>query len=191
VLLEGFAYRSKTASDGARQIFSFHCRGEIPDLQSLYLKTMDHDLASLSPARVGFVQHSDLRALCVRFPRVGATLWRETLIDGAVFREWMLGIGRRSAAERIGHLLCEMFIRLDAAGLARHGTVPLPITQEQLGDALGLSTVHVNRSLQILRSNEFITLSAGTLTILDWDRLSNFSDFDPLYLHQQRHDLDH
>jgi CRP-like cAMP-binding protein len=189
VLLEGFMYRSKAASGGARQIFSFHARGEIADLQSLYLETMDHDVAALSPARVGFVQHDDLRALCARWPRVAGTLWRETLIDGAVFREWMLGIGRRSATERIGHLFCEMFVRLEVAGFADGWTVPLPITQEQLADALGLSTVHVNRSLQILRSNGYVSFGGGTLTIIDWGRLSSFCDFRPLYLHQRRSTL--
>jgi CRP-like cAMP-binding protein len=183
LVIEGFAYRFKAASDGKRQIFSFQVRGEIPDLHSLHLKTMDHDLAALSPAIVGFIAHSDLLELCVQFPGVAGTLWRETLIDGSIFREWMLGIGQRQAQTRIAHLFCELYLRLDAVGLAQDWTVSLPITQEQLGDALGLSTVHVNRSLNGLRADSLITLGAGKLRIDDWDGLKDVADFDPAYLH--------
>ena len=116
-------------------------------------------------------------------PRVADVLWRDTLIDGAVFREWMMGIGRRSAEARIAHLLCEVLVRMRAVGLATAQACELPITQAELGDALGLSTVHVNRSLQELRAKRLITLRGSILTVEDWEGLKEAGEFDPTYLH--------
>jgi CRP-like cAMP-binding protein len=110
-------------------------------------------------------------------------MWRDTLIDAAIFREWMIGIGRRSAYTRIAHVLCEVFVRLRAVGLANGDECELPVTQAELGDALGLSTVHVNRSLQELRGDGLIQLRAGSLTILNWDGLKTAGEFDVTYLH--------
>ncbi len=125
-------------------------RSDIPDLQSLELKVMDHYLGTLTPARLAFIPHEALEELTRTCPRVAKVFRRDTLIDAAVFREWMLGMGRRSAVTRIAHVLCEVFVRLRAVGLAQERECELPLTQAELGDALGLSTVHVNRSLQEL-----------------------------------------
>src|SRR5215210_1772831 len=97
LVIEGFACRYKFTHEGKRQIFSFHTPGDIPDLQSLHLKTMDHSLGTLTRCKVAFIPHESIANLTRRCPRVGDILWRETLIDAAVFREWMIGIGRRSA----------------------------------------------------------------------------------------------
>ena len=132
---------------------------------------------------MGFIQHEPLWDLCQRFPRITAAFWRETLIDAAIFREWMVGIGRRKAPSRIAHLLCEMYVRLDSIGMAENWTVTLPITQEELGDALGLSAVHTNRALQELRGQDLIVFERSKLTILDWQRLVQVGEFDPTYLH--------
>ena len=183
LMLKGFSFRYKMVGGGRRQIFSFHIQGDIPDLQSLHLVPMDHDVAALSSAKVGFIQHRHLRDLCLRHPRVAAVLWRDTLIDGAIFREWMAGMGRRHAVARVAHLLCEMYVRLNEVGLAQGGSVAMPITQEEFGDALGLSTVHVNRSLQALRHRGLIQLAQSTLTIPDWSALKAMAEFDPTYLH--------
>jgi CRP-like cAMP-binding protein len=129
------------------------------------------------------IEHEAIQQLCTRSPRIAAALWRETLIDAAIFREWIASIGQRTAYSRIAHLLCEMFVRFRAAGLAKGYSVPFPITQGELGDAQGLSSVHVNRSLQALRLDRLITLGSGTLTILDWEGLRQAGDFDPTYLH--------
>jgi CRP-like cAMP-binding protein len=115
--------------------------------------------------------------------------WRETLIDGAIFREWMVGIGRRDAKTRIAHLFCEMVMRLRAVGLEQGNTVPLPLTQNEVGDALGLSTVHVNRTLQALRGENLVEWDKGVLTVLDWEGLTLAGEFDPDYLHQDRKDV--
>src|SRR5918998_3697605 len=114
LIAEGFACRYNLTAEGKRQILSFHISGDIPDLQSLHLDVMDHSLATLIPSSLAFIQHDDMRALCHRCPRIGDVLWRDTLIDAAVFREWMVGIGRRSAYTRIAHVLCEMMVRMRA-----------------------------------------------------------------------------
>ena len=167
LLLSGWAYRYKLIGEGRRQILSFHIPGDMPDLQSLHIQTMDHSLATLTEAKVAFIPHDSLRDLILRFPGIGAVLWRDTLVDAAIFREWMVGIGRRSAFERISHLFCEMYLKLQAVGLAENYRCPLPFTQGDLGDALGLSNVHVNRVLQEMRGKSLITLRSQTLAYSD------------------------
>jgi CRP-like cAMP-binding protein len=183
LILEGWAFRYKMAGDDRRQIFSFHIPGDVPDLLSLHVDTMDHSLAALTDCRVGFIQHRALHDLHSRFPRLGGVFWRETLIDAAIFREWMVGMGRRKAPSRIAHLLCELYVKLKSVGLAEGKTVPLRITQETIGDALGLSSVHVNRALMALRAKKLFTFDGRTLTIHNWDRLAEIGEFDPAYLH--------
>jgi CRP-like cAMP-binding protein len=121
--------------------------------------------------------------LTERHPGIAAALWRDTLVDAAIFREWMIGIGRKSAFGRIAHLFCEMYLKLEAVGLAGEHRCPLPITQIDIGDALGLSNVHTNRVLQEMRGKGLITLRSSTLVIQAWDELSRTSEFDPTYLH--------
>ena len=186
LVLEGFLCRYKLTAEGKRQIVSFHLPGDIPDLQSLHLKVMDHSLMTLTPSKLAFVPHESITTVIHRCPPVADVLWRDTLIDAAVFREWMIGIGRRSAQTRIAHLLCEVMVRMRAVGLADGQRCELPITQAELGDALGLSTVHVNRSLKELREKGLITLRGSVLTAEDWDGLKGAGEFDPTYLHLDR-----
>ena len=186
IILEGWACRYKFLDSGLRQIFSFHIPGDIPDLESLHLQTMDHSLGTLTEATVAFIPHESMRALMTCFPRLGGVLWRDTLIDGAIFRAWMLGIGRKSAYGRIAHLFCEMYAKLRAVGLADDHRYALPITQGELADALGLSTVHVNRVLQEMRGKGLITLRSNTLVVHDWDELVRISEFDPMYLRLEK-----
>jgi CRP-like cAMP-binding protein len=183
LVIEGFVCRYKLTDQGKRQIFSFHLPGDIPDLQSLHLRVMDHSLTTLTPSKLAFIPHEHLTRVMHRCPRLADVLWRDTLIDAAVFREWMIGIGRRSAETRIAHVLCEVLVRMRAVGLANEHRCELPITQAELGDALGLSTVHVNRSLQELRGKGLITLRGSILTVEDWQGLKKAGEFDPTYLH--------
>jgi CRP-like cAMP-binding protein len=183
LVLDGWLCRYKILETGARQIFSFHIAGDMPDLQGLHLRTMDHNLGALVPSTVAFIQHESIKNLARDFPHVSDILWRDTLIDAAIFREWMVGMGRRDAPSRIAHVFCELFIKLQAVGLTKDQTCHFPITQSVLGDALGLSTVHVNRSLMELRGKGLITLEKHTLTIRKWDELQEQGGFDPLYLH--------
>ena len=186
LILDGWACRYKLLSQGKRQILSFHIAGDIPDLQSLHIHTMDHSLATVTKATLAFIPHENLRELTAQHPGIAALLWRNTLIDAAVFREWMTGIGRRPAVERIGHLFCEMYLKLQAVGLAGDHRCPMPITQADLADALGLTSVHVNRVLKEMRGRGLITLRSHTLVIEAWDELRTLSEFDPNYLHLEK-----
>lgn len=183
LLLDGFACRYKILPNGGRQIFSFHIPGDIVDLQSLYLEVMDHGVGTVVPTRVAFIPHAAITDLIHRNPTLLAAFWRDTLIDAAVFREWLAGVGRRTAHQRIAHLLCELAVRLQSVGLSDHDGYELRVTQAELGDSLGLSTVHVNRVLQDLRSEGLIASRGRFLAIKDWDGLKAAGEFDPAYLH--------
>jgi CRP-like cAMP-binding protein len=183
LLLDGFMHRYKVLPDGKRQILALHTPGDVPDLLSLFLHRLDHNLAASVSSTAGFIPHEALRALMRRFPTVTELLWRDTLIDAAIFREWIVAMGRRPARSHMAHLLCEVFTRLRAVGLTQDHSCSLPLTQEELGDACGLSTVHVNRTVQELRGDGLIAFHHGRLTILDWARLQEVAEFDPAYLH--------
>ncbi len=185
LLLEGMACRYKVSADGKRQIMSFHIPGDIPDMQSLFIDVMDHSLTALVPTTVLAIRHEIMRGIIEGYPRIAHLLWRETLIDAAVYREWIV-MRDRPAYPRIAHLFCELFLRMQAIGLTNGNACELPLTQSHMGDALGLSNVHVNRTLQELRAEGLIVLEGGTLTILDWDGLKEAGEFDPLYLHLRR-----
>jgi CRP-like cAMP-binding protein len=186
VLLEGFATTYKTTLAGKRQITAFYIAGDVPDLMSVHLGVLDASIATLTPCRVAFIQHEAVREMCVRHPRLAALFWRTTLIDGAIFREWMLNVGQRASHARLAHVLCEIVTRMGAVGLAHGHACEMPITQTELGDATGISTVHVNRTLQELRAEGLISLRGGTLTVLDWDGLRSAGEFDPTYLHLEQ-----
>ena len=182
-VLEGFVCTFKMTGEGKRQIMAFHIPGDLPDLQSLYLEVLDMSISSLTKCKLGFVEHEVMRELCVRHPRIAAAFWRDTLIGAAVFREWVMNVGRRQAYGRMAHVLCEWVTRMRAMGLAEDHTCHLPMTQNELADATGMTTVHVNRTLQELRKHNLIELNGSKLTVLDWDGLKRTGDFDPTYLH--------
>lgn len=184
LVIDGFLCRSKTTDAGKRQILSIHIPGEIPDLQSLHLDVMDHDLTPLSRSVVGFISHEALRALTRERPLIAEALWRETLIDAAVFREWIVNVGRRSAVVRLAHLLAEIGSRLQNTGLAAGDRFELPMTQLDIADALGLTPVHVNRVVQELRHDGLLELRKHSVFLPDLPRLKELGDFDDLYLHQ-------
>jgi CRP-like cAMP-binding protein len=185
-LLEGFACTFKITPEGKRQITAFHIAGDIPDLQSLHLEVLDSSVGTLTPCTVGFIQHESLHQLCDQHPRIARALWRETLIDAAIFREWTVNVGRREAYHRIAHILCELVVRMEAVGLAQDHTCEIPITQGEFADATGLSNVHVNRVFQELRGDGLIVFKGSTLQVPDWDKLKVAGEFDPTYLHLQR-----
>ncbi len=186
VLLSGFTCTYKITGNGKRQIVGFSIAGDVPDLQSLHLDVLDNSIGTLTSCRVGFITHEALRDLCVRYPRITAAFWRETLIDAAIFREWVMNVGQREAYERMAHLFCELLVRLRAVGLADDHGCDLPITQGEFADAIGVTTVHVNRVLQEMRANGLIELSGDRLNIPDWETLRRVGDFDPTYLHLKR-----
>ena len=182
LLLEGFTCTFKVTESGKRQIMAFHMPGDMPDLQSLHLETLDNSVGTITPCKVGFITHEALRDLCRRHDGLNDALWRQTLIDAAIFRHWMLGLGRKEAFARMCHFFCEMVERLKAVGLVEDHTCNLPITQTELADALGLTTVHVNRTLQAIRQAKLISLKRDELKVLDWEGLRRAGEFDPTYL---------
>jgi CRP-like cAMP-binding protein len=144
---------------------------------------MDHSLATIVPSRVAYIPHHALGRLIDQNPGIARAFWRDTLIDASMFREWIVNLGSRDAYTRIGHLICEVFMKLKAVGLTNENSFDFPITQGEIGEATGLSTVHVNRSIMELRKDDLIVLEKGRCTILDLKRLQEAAMFDPTYLH--------
>jgi len=190
LILEGFVCAYKITGEGRQQIPALYVAGDVPDLHSLHLKVIDTGFRTITPARLGFSTHTDLNRICERSYAITRALWRITLIDGAVFREWETNIGRRDAATRLSHFVCEMYLRLRAVGLTDGLSFVLPLTQQDLGDAMGLSTVHVKRTLQTLRGEHLLRYESGKIEILDWNKLKVRGDFDPTYLHLDPSELD-
>ena len=183
VLLEGLACRYRTLPNGSRQIMAFQIPGDWVDLHSYFLRTMDHAVGAITRCRVAQIPHPQIRETLDSHPRLGQAMWRDTMVDSAVFREWVVNLGRRDAYERVAHLLCELHTRLEAVGLTNGYSYGLPLTQTDLADSVGISTVHVNRVLQKLRGEGLITFGGKSVTIHDWDRLVEVGGFDAGYLH--------
>lgn len=183
LVMAGLAFRYKVLGDGRRQILNFHVPGDIPDLQSLHLTTHDHNFAALTALTIGFIPHAAVHQLNARFPRVAGALWRDTLIDAALLRERIVSIGQRDGLSRTAHFLCEMFVRLQVVGLADAGSMLLPITQNEIADALGMSFVHVNRMIKELRERGLINVERQMVVLVAWESLKVLADFDPVYLH--------
>ena len=182
LILEGFACRYAMVPSGRRQILSIHIPGDIPDLQGLFIKVMDHNLATLTPARVALISHDAMRKLIDSNRHIAHLLWRDSLVDAAIFRKWIVGIGRRTAYARFAHLICEFAMRMHAVGLMKANACVMPFTQADMADALGLSNVHVSRVLGRLRKQGLFTWQDGVLTIRNWRRLQKAAEFDPSYL---------
>jgi len=180
VILSGFAYRSKVSEDGRRQILSFHIAGDIPDLQGLALKRMDHDLTTLSKAQVGFIDHDQLERILSTRPALARALWRESLVDAALFRQWIVNLGTRSASGRMAYLIAELRQRLGAMGMVANEQFEFPITQSKLADALGLSVVHVNRILQAFRTQGILDFKRRIVTLGDLEKIAELGGFDSL-----------
>jgi CRP-like cAMP-binding protein len=183
LLLQGSVCRYNELTDGKRQIVAFHFPGDIFDAQSFLLQRMDHTVSTLTRCKIGVITHAALLKLFEEQPRIGLAVWKDTLVDASIFRQWVTNVGRRDALARTAHLLCEVYVRLSAIGLARENTVDWPITQAELADALGMSQVHINRILQELRKTGLITIERQQLAIHDWKQLKATGDFDPTYLH--------
>jgi CRP-like cAMP-binding protein len=183
LLVKGYACRHKTAQDGGRQIVSFHMRGDIVDLQHLLLPRADHNVQTITEAVVAWTPAQALRALARDRPAVGEALWRDTLIDASILRECVLNVGRRDALSRIAHMLCELAARGEAVGLGSADRFELPMTQEQIADATGLTPVHVNRMLKALGDQGVIARDKREVSVADWPRLRRIGGFDAAYLH--------
>ncbi len=187
VLLAGTAVRSKIVATGQRQIVSIHIKGEIVDLQNSLLTVADHSVEMLTTGRIAMIPRDEIMRVAFERPAIGKAMWLDTLVDASIFREWVANVGRRDARTRIAHLLCEFALRLKVAGLGEEDVYELPMTQEQIGDATGLTSVHVNRTLRALERDGLIDrVHSRTVHIGDWRRLAEVGDFDSNYLHLHR-----
>jgi CRP-like cAMP-binding protein len=189
VMLSGYSIRSKLVVTGNRQIVAIHMKGECVDLQNSLLKVADHSVQMLTPAKVALIAREEVIRLTLERPRIGHAMWIDTLVDGSIFREWIANVGRRDARTRVAHLLCEFALRLKSAGLGDETGYQLPMTQEQLADATGLTPVHVNRTLKALDRDGLIDRSnPRVIHIGDWRKLADVGDFDSNYLHMRSDD---
>jgi CRP-like cAMP-binding protein len=184
LILRGWACRYKQLEDGSRQIMAYLLPGDLCDIQIFLFEKMDHSIGLLSNAEVVKIPAAEILDLMDRFPRIERALMWATLVDEATLREWLLNVGQRSAMQRIAHLFCELCVRLTVVGLVDDDeTFTLPLTQTELADTTGMTTVHVNRTLQRLRKDKLIATRHGRLTILDFKKLAGISGFNEVYLH--------
>jgi len=182
LLLEGFVERYKDTPEGRRQILAIHVPGDFVDLHSYPLKRLEHSVAALTAVKVALIPHPAIRALTEQSATLTELLWRSTLIDAAINREWIVSIGARGAAVRLAHLFCEMNVRLQRIGLSDGKQFVFPVTQIDLADATGLTAVHANRMLRQLREDGLVEFRGGHVRIADWDALRRFAGFDTGYL---------
>jgi CRP-like cAMP-binding protein len=183
-IISGVACRYKILDDGRRQILCFQYPGDVTDLYSYVLKRLDHTVGTITACTVAHIPHENIARLSAKYPNLAYALWRDSLVDTSMLNMAIVNNGRRSAPERIAHLLCEQFVRLAAVGLAQPGkSVALQITQTDIADATGLSLVHVNKTLRNLKQRGLIGKDPSQLDILSWEGLKAAAGFDPGYLH--------
>ncbi|WP_246167139.1 Crp/Fnr family transcriptional regulator [Sphingomonas piscis] len=186
LLIDGILARSHNLAEGGRQITELHVAGDFADLHGFTLKRLDHDLVTMSKCRTAVVPHDRLIRLTEEFPHVARCYWFGTNLDAAIHRVWEVSLGRRRASPRMAHLFCEMHVRLGIVGLTDGLSFNLPLTQDELADCLGLTAVHVNRTLKDLRERELIDFRSGRVIIHDLDGLRELAEFDPAYLYLEK-----
>ena len=182
LVADGLMARFGETRDGSRQISALYIPGDMPDLYSYVLPRSSWALTALTKTTTVRILHSAIEALVDRYPAIGKAFWRDCTLDGAITAEWILNIGRRDARSRIAHLFCEMGARYERIGKLEGMTFPFPINQTHLADALGLTPIHVNRTLAALRKAEIVVSASRTVKVLDWNALKSAADFDPIYL---------
>lgn len=182
-LIEGYVSRYMDDRAGRRQLVAIHVAGDFVDLHGFPMHRLDHDLATLGPARIANVDHRTLQAVIERYPMLMRMLWFSTLLDAAMHREWIFGLGRLDAVGRVAHFFCEVTTRLALVGLDGGGRYMMPLTQNDLAEACGLTNVHVNRVLRTLREMQMMEFRGGAVTIIDYDALARLAEFDPAYLY--------
>lgn len=183
VMLSGYACSHKVVVNGARQILSVHMKGDGVDLQNALLAPSNHNVQALTRVEAVLIPARAVSEMMPAHPGTARALWVETMIEASIQREWTANVGRRDARTRVAHLLCEIGLRIEAAGIGERGRYELPMTQEQLADATGLTPVHVNRVLQGLGADQIIDRDKRVIEVADWDRLAAVGDFRSSYLH--------
>ena len=186
ILLEGLLCRYKDLRNGERQVTELHVAGDFADLHSFTLKKLDHEVMTLTKARIAVVPHEKLKRITEEFPHLARVFWFSTNLDAALHREWAVSLGRREAIARLSHLFCELQVRLEIVGLADAGGFRLELTQTDLAECTGLTPVHVNRSLKQLREEGVVEFRDKRVTIGDPAALRRIAEFDPAYLYLER-----
>jgi CRP-like cAMP-binding protein len=186
LVIQGMVARYHLLPDGRRQYLSFHMAGDMPDSQALFIDKMDHAVCAIGQALIATIPHKELLAAFNRRPTVGFAIWRETLIDAAIFREAITNNSARNMPARMAHLFCELFYRARASGLTDGHTFVAPISLVQLGETLGMSIATVNRTLQELRATRAVDFQKGELKVRNWQRLVETGQFNPAYLHLKK-----
>lgn len=184
LILDGVACRYKLLPNGGRPIVALLIPGDFCDLHVAILSQMDHNIGALTDCHIVDIPRAQIEDLLTNYPRIARALWWATLVDEAVLREWLVNMGQRRADRMIGHLICELLTRFSAVGLDH--PFSLPLTQEQLGDTLGITAVHTQRVLAEMRDQGLLALENRAIIVPDFDRLRRFSDFNPDYLHLNR-----
>jgi CRP-like cAMP-binding protein len=189
LMVSGFSVRHKVVGGGFRQIVAIHMKGEMVDLQNSMLGTADHSVQMLTTGEVAMIPREEIERIAFERPMIGKSMWIDTLVDGSISREWTANVGRRNARTRVAHFLCEFSLRLQHAGLAEETGYTLPMTQDQLADATGLTSVHINRTLKALEAEGLISrASPRAIAIGNWKQLADAADFDSNYLHMKPDD---
>ncbi len=182
LIVDGLVGRFGQTRNGIRQITSLYIPGDVADLPSVVSPRSCWSLGALADTTILQIPHTDVRKLAAEHPGIAEAFWRDCVADGSMFSEWVVNVGRRNALSRVSHVFCEMAIRCEESGRGDRSSYPLPITQPDLGDATGLTGVHVNRTLRELRTSGIVELQAGVVTIHDWQRLASVGDFDAAYM---------
>lgn len=184
LILEGWAFRYKHLEDGRRQIMAYLIPGDLCDIRVFMFEEMDHSIGLLSDAKVLKISAAEMLELLDRFPRIERALLWAALVDEATLREWLMNLGQRSALHKIGHLFCELGVRMHVVNLVdAEYLFDLPLTQTELADTTGMTTMQVQRSLKTLRKAGLVRTGRRKLTILDFERLSKLAGFSQTYLH--------
>jgi CRP-like cAMP-binding protein len=186
LVLSGMVARYHLLKNGRRQYLSFHMAGDMPDSQALFIDKMDHAVCAIGTAFVASLPHKEIVASFNRRPSIAFAIWRETLIDAAIFREAITNNGARTMPARMAHLFCELFYRARASGLTEGTVLAAPLSLGQLGETLSMSIATVNRTLQLLRASRTVDFRNGELVIKNWSRLTQMGQFEPNYLHLKR-----
>jgi CRP-like cAMP-binding protein len=180
LVVRGLMARFDVLLDGRRQIVALYLPGDMCDLHSVPVPTSGWGLEALAETTLLFVPHNSLRAL-IRDALLALAFWRDTTLDGSIIAKWAANMGRKQAAPRIAHLFCELGVRMELAGLGTKTDYALPITQAQLADTVGMTSVHLNRSVKAL-AERGVTFARKRVTIDSWRETAELAEFDPAYL---------
>lgn len=185
LVVDGIIARFGQTSEGHRQLTALYIPGDMADLHSAVLPVVTSPLQSTVSATIYAIPHDVIRRASERSTTLARAFWRDCVADAQIASEWLLNVGRRGALAKVAHLLCELSCRYAAIGLP-HREFALNLTQTHVGEALGLTGVHVNRMMRTLRDRGLIGTEGIMLRILDWKGLAGVGDFDPGYLHLRR-----